>query len=51
MPSVSKKQHNLMAGCLHGMTPNKKGVKCPPKNVAREYVMADKLRKRAKRHA
>ena len=48
MPSTSKKQHNLMAGCLHGMKPTKKGVSCPPKKVAKEFVMADKLRKRGR---
>lgn len=51
MPSVSDKQHNLMAACEHGWKPKNKGVTCPPKKVAREFVMADKLRNRGKRHA
>ena len=51
MPSVSTKQRNFMAGCAHGMKPNKKGVSCPPNKVAKEYVMADKLRNRGRKHA
>lgn len=39
MPSVSKKQAGLMAGCAHN--PAKMRVKCPTKSVAKEFVAAD----------
>lgn len=42
MPSKSKAQHNLMAGCAHGWSPSK--GKCPPRKVAKEFVQADKGR-------
>jgi len=38
MPSKSRAQHNLMAGCAHGM----KSKKCPPLKVSREFAAADK---------
>lgn len=38
MPSVSPKQHNLMAACLNGAAYKK----CPPLSVAREFMRADR---------
>ena len=44
MPSVSDKQHGLMAGCLDPKFRKKrkaKGKPCPPLKVCREFVRAD----------
>lgn len=46
MPSTSPKQHRLMEAIAHGAKP-KKG-KGPSKKVAREYVAADEMKRRAK---
>ncbi|HXU06348.1 MAG TPA: hypothetical protein VN903_35575 [Polyangia bacterium] len=43
MPSKSQKQHNLMEGIAHGMTP--RGGKGPSVEVAKEFVAADKGKK------
>lgn len=43
MPSVSKKQHNLMA--MMAFNPPKKGKKVP-KKVAKEFIAADKKKGR-----
>jgi hypothetical protein len=40
MPSVSKKQHNLMQAVAHGWKP--KYQKGPSKAVAEEFLAADK---------
>ena len=48
MPSRSKKQARFMRMCAHDSGrrwARKRGVKCPPKKVAKEYVKADKRRK------
>lgn len=37
MPSVSKKQHNLMAACAHGAN----YPSCPPDKVAKDFNQAD----------
>lgn len=43
MPSVSRKQHNLMEMVAHGGKP--RGKKGPSVAVAKEFVAADKGRK------
>jgi len=45
MPSVSKKQHNFMAMCKHN--PKHAKGKCPSKDVAAEFVAADKASNQA----
>lgn len=44
MPSKSKAQHNLMAGCCKN--PGSMKGKCPPKDVACEYMHKDAYRYR-----
>lgn len=46
MPSKSSKQKRLMRACLDPKF--RKKAKCPPKSVAREFVMADKRKKKRK---
>jgi len=47
MPSKSQAQHRLMEAIAHGAKP-KKG-KGPSRKVAREYVAADEMKRRARK--
>lgn len=44
MPSVSAKQHQLMEAVAHGWKPTQ--MKGPPVSVAKEFVAADKGKKK-----
>ena len=44
MPSKSEKQARFMRAVAHGWKPTR--TKAPPKKVAREFMLADQLRKR-----
>lgn len=46
MPSVSKKQEKFMAACAHN--PKHMKGKCPPEDVAQEFHMADKAKKKGR---
>lgn len=46
MPSKTGKQAAFMRACKHGFSPKRKGVQCPPMDVAKEFVRADKLRRK-----
>lgn len=46
MPSKSKAQRNLMRMCASSGGRAKAQSKCPPKKVAKEYVRADKAKKK-----
>lgn len=46
MPSKTLKQHGFMAICAHAA--GKAQKKCPPKEVAKEYLAADKTFKKGK---
>lgn len=46
MPYESKKQERFFKACEHGFKPSRRGVKCPPKKVTKEYAMAEALRKK-----
>lgn len=47
MPSTSPKQHRLMEAIAHGAKPKKD--KGPSRKVAREYVAADEMKRRARK--
>lgn len=49
MPSKTKRQARFMRMCASEEGRRKAKGKCPPKNVAREFVKEDKKRKRSKR--
>lgn len=50
MPFKSEAQERFFRGCEGGMQP-RGGRKCPPKKVTREFIVAEKLRKRKRKNA
>ena len=49
MPSKSAKQARTMRAIAHGWKPKKGSVKKIPRKVAKEFVEADKKKKRSKK--